>query len=143
MMDLFCTDVDECSEPGLPLCEDTCINTVGSYQCLCTDLGYKLSWDDSSCSGRYRPRLRLITLWAPTNVCVQTSVTNSPGMILLVPVGLSLPIALSICRTFSNFLHSFLQSVHLCLSAFLIFYFSSLPVRIRGRIRFSTSPCVS
>lgn len=45
------TDVDECTEYGVQLCEDRCINTEGSYQCLCTDLGYKLSWDDSSCSG--------------------------------------------------------------------------------------------
>lgn len=45
------TDVDECTEYGVQLCEDRCINTKGSYQCLCTDLGYKLSWDDSSCSG--------------------------------------------------------------------------------------------
>lgn len=47
------TDVDECTEYGVQLCEDRCINTEGSYQCLCTDLGYKLSWDDSSCSGAW------------------------------------------------------------------------------------------
>lgn len=45
------TDVDECTESGKQLCEDRCINTEGSYYCFCTDPGYKLSWDDSSCSG--------------------------------------------------------------------------------------------
>lgn len=44
-------DVDECLE-GTSVCEDVCINREGSYSCECSGLGFKLSWDLASCSGK-------------------------------------------------------------------------------------------
>uniref|UniRef100_A0A0R3RGH9 Deleted in malignant brain tumors 1 protein n=1 Tax=Elaeophora elaphi TaxID=1147741 RepID=A0A0R3RGH9_9BILA len=32
-----CSDIDECSTPGYSLCEFTCVNTIGSYECKCPD----------------------------------------------------------------------------------------------------------
>ncbi|GFS46965.1 hemicentin-1 [Trichonephila inaurata madagascariensis] len=39
--DLYCLDINECDE-NLHLCEQTCVNTIGSYSCDC-DVGYYLS----------------------------------------------------------------------------------------------------
>ncbi|XP_051876534.1 low-density lipoprotein receptor-related protein 1-like isoform X2 [Pristis pectinata] len=33
LFERFCTDIDECQDPGT--CSQTCINKVGSYECLC------------------------------------------------------------------------------------------------------------
>ena len=44
------TDIDECQE-GAHLCDQTCINTVGSYMCQCND-GYTLSVDGTTCVGK-------------------------------------------------------------------------------------------
>ena len=43
-------DVNECDQPGRPVCQHTCVNTVTSYYCQC-DPGYKLHSDRSSCLG--------------------------------------------------------------------------------------------
>jgi len=43
------TDVDECQRPGM--CQHTCRNTWGSFQCLC-DEGYLLAADGRSCDGQ-------------------------------------------------------------------------------------------
>jgi hypothetical protein len=44
---IFLTDVDECKERSLD-CEQTCINTVGSYYCACRD-GFSLRYDNHTC----------------------------------------------------------------------------------------------
>lgn len=48
-MSLFHTDINEClvSNGG---CEHSCLNTIGSFQCVCR-LGYKLENDSYSCEG--------------------------------------------------------------------------------------------
>ncbi|XP_033750619.1 matrilin-2-like [Pecten maximus] len=45
-----CTDVDECTE--LRLCDQTCINTPGTYTCGCRE-GYLLDTDNVTCNGTY------------------------------------------------------------------------------------------
>ena len=46
---IFETDIGECLL-GISDCNQTCINTVGSYYCQCK-LGYTLSNDSHSCLG--------------------------------------------------------------------------------------------
>lgn len=43
----FSTDIDECQiyDGG---CQGTCVNTVGSYHCLCST-GYELNYDNHTC----------------------------------------------------------------------------------------------
>jgi len=45
---LYCLDVDECLRPGM--CQHSCRNTWGSFQCLC-DEGYQPAADGRSCDG--------------------------------------------------------------------------------------------
>ncbi|XP_075056938.1 thyroid peroxidase [Mixophyes fleayi] len=49
----FCTDINECLDQVNPPCDSsaTCKNTLGSYQCLCTD-PYELAEDKRTYSGR-------------------------------------------------------------------------------------------
>ena len=47
---LFLADIDECSSNSGG-CDHTCVNTVGSFECQCTN-GFRLSSDESSCIGR-------------------------------------------------------------------------------------------
>ena len=47
------SDADECASDN-ELCEDTCVNTPGSFVCLCTRLGYVLAPDNSSCIGKIK-----------------------------------------------------------------------------------------
>ena len=41
-------DIDECEES---VCEQTCTNTPGSFNCSCT-IGYDLATDERSCVGK-------------------------------------------------------------------------------------------
>ena len=43
-----CVDEDECQVLGPDLCSQHCVNTFGSYKCLCSD-GYHLSDDGHTC----------------------------------------------------------------------------------------------
>ena len=43
------TDVNEC-EADNGGCEELCVNTVGSHQCMCQD-GYRLQEDNRGCEG--------------------------------------------------------------------------------------------
>ena len=47
------SDADECASDN-GLCEDACVNTPGSFVCLCTRLGYVLAPDNSSCVGKIK-----------------------------------------------------------------------------------------
>lgn len=54
------TDIDECSENG-PLCGDgSCVNTRGSYRCVCPD-GYVLMEGETKCMGQQLHVLGLIS----------------------------------------------------------------------------------
>ncbi|XP_038149701.1 bone morphogenetic protein 1-like isoform X2 [Cyprinodon tularosa] len=44
----FLKEVDECSRPDNGHCEQRCVNTLGSYRCVC-DPGYELAADKRSC----------------------------------------------------------------------------------------------
>lgn len=45
-------DIDECIENG-PLCgAGSCLNTKGSYRCVCPD-GYVLMEGETDCMGQY------------------------------------------------------------------------------------------
>lgn len=35
-------DIDECNDPRKNLCEQSCVNTEGSFQCACSE-GYELT----------------------------------------------------------------------------------------------------
>ena len=52
LMLLFFSDINECqtSNGG---CNQTCINTVGSFQCFC-DIGYTLASDNLGCDGKHQ-----------------------------------------------------------------------------------------
>lgn len=49
------SDIDECK---LGKCEKGCLNTVGSYQCLCP-AGYQLAADGHHCEGKILQYLEL------------------------------------------------------------------------------------
>jgi len=50
---LFLLDVDECASGNGMLCRNgQCVNTVGSFQCLCND-GYEVALDGRTCVGEY------------------------------------------------------------------------------------------
>ena len=44
------SDIDECTRDGHD-CNQLCINTVGSYECMCRD-GYFLHQDGKTCLGK-------------------------------------------------------------------------------------------
>ena len=46
---IFCIDINECVL-NIDLCEHTCTNTVGSYQCSC-NTGYYLESNGYNCTG--------------------------------------------------------------------------------------------
>ena len=46
---LFCLDIDECTDPSLNQCAQTCTNNDGGYTCSC-DVGYTLDEDGYGCS---------------------------------------------------------------------------------------------
>ena len=43
-------DINECSISNGG-CEDTCVNTDGSFECSCSTEGYQLSGDGLTCQG--------------------------------------------------------------------------------------------
>ncbi|KAL2300849.1 hypothetical protein Nmel_013740 [Mimus melanotis] len=46
---LFFLDVDECASGNGMLCRNgQCVNTIGSFQCLCND-GYEVALDGRTC----------------------------------------------------------------------------------------------
>ena len=49
----FTLDIDECemSESG-GMCNHTCVNTLGSYECQC-NIGYRLLSDGFTCEGSF------------------------------------------------------------------------------------------
>ena len=44
-------DINECSQNNGG-CEETCTNTMGSYECSCQVIGYSLNKDKHNCSGK-------------------------------------------------------------------------------------------
>ena len=47
-----CADIDECEE-NISGCNDTCVNTDGSFYCECQKVGYEVGPDGLSCVGKY------------------------------------------------------------------------------------------
>ena len=47
----FFTDINECSH-GNGGCQQPCVNTAGSYKCLC-EQGFLLNQDRKSCTGMF------------------------------------------------------------------------------------------
>ena len=66
-------DVDECSN-GVARCQQKCVNTPGSYQCIC-DRGYQLSADESTCED-----INECSNWAKSGsqLCMGNCI-NTPG----------------------------------------------------------------
>ena len=58
---LFLPDLDEC-ESGDEMCDDICINTIGSYRCECNE-GRSLDEDRRGCSGRCYNTIKSTTNW--------------------------------------------------------------------------------
>ena len=52
VIDYF-TDIDECADNNGG-CNQTCTNSIGSYQCSCQD-GYMLNEDGYNCAGEIFP----------------------------------------------------------------------------------------
>ena len=48
----YSADVNECVSPDNNDCEQTCVNTNGSYSCDCV-IGYVLNADGHACDGRF------------------------------------------------------------------------------------------
>ena len=46
----YILDINECSTSNGG-CEDTCVNTDGSFECSCSTEGYQLSGDGLTCQG--------------------------------------------------------------------------------------------
>ena len=44
------TDVDECKHKNGG-CQDICVNTLGGYQCACSDPGFRIARDKHHCVG--------------------------------------------------------------------------------------------
>ena len=51
-----CVDIDECANSD---CEHICVNTIGSYSCLCHD-GYSLDTNYRNCSGLLLPNIKCL-----------------------------------------------------------------------------------
>ena len=49
---ISCLDINECAE-GSDECDEHCYNTIGSYSCNCTEPGYQLHSDGTTCQGQY------------------------------------------------------------------------------------------
>ena len=47
----MCADVNECDQQGDDYCEHSCVNTFGSFQCICRP-GATLNADGRTCSGQ-------------------------------------------------------------------------------------------
>ena len=47
-----CLDADECAR-ATDLCDDFCVNTVGSYVCYCLDESQLLLANGITCSSKY------------------------------------------------------------------------------------------
>ena len=44
-------DIDECSDPQVHRCQHSCVNTIGSFHCVC-DPGYTLDTNGKTCTGK-------------------------------------------------------------------------------------------
>ena len=51
---LYFPDIDECTENGRVCRNGQCVNTDGSFRCICNP-GYRLAPDGAFCLGRYSP----------------------------------------------------------------------------------------
>ncbi|KAG7279564.1 hypothetical protein CRUP_034666 [Coryphaenoides rupestris] len=68
----FFKEEDECSKPDNGGCDQRCVNTLGSFKCLC-DPGYELAPDKKSCEGgcahQYRISIQFeILSWRATRL---------------------------------------------------------------------------
>lgn len=54
-------DINEC-EGNMSGCNDSCVDTIGSFYCECHDMGYEVGLDGFSCIGMYIRVTSRITL---------------------------------------------------------------------------------
>ena len=52
------SDTDECID-GTHNCSQICINTIGSFTCVCDD-GYELDSDEVTCNGMYKMCINIL-----------------------------------------------------------------------------------
>ena len=45
------TDINECSG-GIHVCQDICLNIIGSYRCACSQSGYELDANGTNCQSK-------------------------------------------------------------------------------------------
>ena len=65
-------DIDEC-ERGEHNCNQTCSNTLGSFECSCT-AGYTLQGDGATCAGMHAFMSRQVCVCVCVCVCVRACV---------------------------------------------------------------------
>lgn len=112
----LCADIDECKMNNGG-CQDKCINSPGSFSCLCTRLGFVVAADNKSCISEF------VSLCVVRAVMPRTSSLTlrlSPLSLHLFFLSFFLFIAFP---SFIFFFNYFLSLIHLFCTPFLLSFF--------------------
>lgn len=122
----LCTDINECKMNNGG-CQDKCINSPGSFSCLCTRLGFVVAADNKSCISEFVP------------LCVMPrtlpSLSGCLPYLFICSFYLSFSIFLSLLSFFS-----FSSLIISCLSFIFLYPFSSVFLPFLSSVLPSTSP---